>query len=138
MNVITGKFHVCINTCNFAKSVAFYQALGFTDEGQVGIQTDTSRMQYLIHHQSGAIVEISQDLEPSAKTVSIRERKDIPGLNHFGFQVSDLSTIRNLLLNLGAPIIEGASTELYDYLFARGPDNELIGFAQFKQSQIQD
>ena len=136
MNVITGNFHVCINTCNFAKSVAFYQALGFTDEGQVGIETDNRRMQYLIHHQSGAIVEIIQYLEPSTQTVSIRERKDIPGLNHFGFHVSDLSTIRNLLLNLEAPITEESSTELYDYLFARGPDNELIGFAQFKQSPL--
>ncbi len=38
------------------------------------------------------------------------------------------------LKNFGAEIIEDDSRGTYDFIFAKGPDGELIGFAEFKKS----
>lgn len=35
--------------------------------------------------------------------------------------------------NIGAEIVEDDSRGMYDFIFAKGPDGELIGFAEFKQ-----
>jgi catechol 2,3-dioxygenase-like lactoylglutathione lyase family enzyme len=59
-------------------------------------------------------------------------RKDIVGVNHFGFPVRDLEATRKQLKKLGAEIVEDDLRGAYDFIFAKGPDGELIGFAAFK------
>ena len=55
---MSSGFHVCINTTDFERSINFYKALGFTDKDQIGIERDRVKMQYLLHRESGSLVEI--------------------------------------------------------------------------------
>ena len=135
MDFISDTFHVCINTHNFERSFAFYQALGFTGEGQLNVETDTIKMHYLKHPGTGALVEIIRYKGKDASTAPppVLLRKERKGLNHFGFFVEDITPIRETLIAHGASIIEEASREAYEFIFAAGPDNELIGFACMKK-----
>lgn len=130
---ISGRgFHVCISTTDFERSMAFYQALGFSPEGQIGIERDTFRMQYLLHAESQALIEIICYFDRTEHPHTDLARKDIVGVNHFGFHVQDLDATRTQLKDLGAEIVEDGSRGDYDFIFAKGPDGELIGFAEFK------
>lgn len=126
---IKDSFHVCINVYDFDKSLAFYKALGFTDKDQLGVNTDKIRMQYLLHKSSGSLVELIQFNDGDKRIPELKDRKDVHGLNHFGFFVDDLDAMREKLVKQGVTIVEDASGTDYDFLFAVGPDNELIGFA---------
>jgi catechol 2,3-dioxygenase-like lactoylglutathione lyase family enzyme len=128
-------FHVCIGTSNFERSIDFYRALGFRAEGQIAIERESMRMQYLQHPACNAIVEIichHDRLHDDRPTVA---RKDILGLNHFGFHVNDIDRVRDALIHLGAPIIEDSSRGVYDFIFAQGPDGELVSFVEFKNNE---
>ena len=55
---------------------------------------------------------------------------DAVGLNHFGFHVEDLKKTLAVLERQGVEIAEQGSRGKYSFVFVRGPDNELIGFAE--------
>ena len=132
--ILGNGFHVCISTSNFERSINFYQALGFSSEGQIGVERENFRMQYLIHPENKALIEVICHFDRKDISQTSLERKDIVGMNHFGFHVSDLKKTRTQLKKLGAEIVEDDSRGMYDFIFAKGPDGELIGFAEFKQS----
>ena len=133
MPIMSSGFHVCINTANFERSMTFYKALGFTDKGQIGIERDTVKMQYLLHKESGSLVEIIHHSDSRHTLYRRPERKDVIGLNHIGFHVRNIDAIRKRLQTIGATIVEDSTRGIYDYIFAEGPDGELIGFAEFKE-----
>jgi catechol 2,3-dioxygenase-like lactoylglutathione lyase family enzyme len=133
MPILSNGFHVCINAADFERSIIFYKTLGFTDKDQMGIERDTIKMQYLFHRESGSLVEIIHHSDNSYKHQKRRERKEVIGLNHIGFHVRDIDDLRKRLLNLGAKIVEDSTRGVYDYIFAEGPDGELISFAEFKE-----
>ncbi|MEB3322338.1 MAG: VOC family protein [Synechococcaceae cyanobacterium] len=128
-------FHVCISTSNFERSIGFYRALGFSAEGQIAIERESMRMQYLHYPACNAVVEIICHQDRVQHDRPALARKDILGLNHFGFHVNDIGRVREALILLGAPIIEDSSRGVYDFIFAQGPDGELVSFAEFKNSQ---
>jgi len=130
----SGGFHVCISTTDFERSMRFYEALGFSSKGQIGIERETFKMQYLLHSECHALIEIICYYNREEIPQALLARKDIIGVNHFGFHVNDLETTRKQLKKLGAEIVEDDSRGAYDFIFAKGPDGELIGFAEFKES----
>lgn len=132
--ILSSGFHVCISTSDFERSINFYQALGFSSEGQIGVEREKFRMQYLIHSENKALIEIICHFDRKDIPQTSFERKDIVGVNHFGFHVSDLKKTRMQLKKLGAEIVEDDSRGAYDFIFVKGPDGELIGFAEFKES----
>jgi catechol 2,3-dioxygenase-like lactoylglutathione lyase family enzyme len=136
MPIMSSGFHVCINTADFERSVTFYKALGFTDEDQIGIERDTVRMQYLLHQESGSLVEVIYHSDSRHIPPKRLERKELIGLNHIGFHVTDIRALRERLQKLGARIVEDSSRGVYDYIFAEGPDGELIGFAEFREKPV--
>ena len=131
-------FHVCIAASDFERSLHFYEALGFTSANQLQVQREGFKMQYLSHEACNATLEI---IFHSDRTLVERlglPRRDILGLNHFGFHVNELDRVRDALKSLGAPIVEDSSRGSYDFIFAKGPDDELISFAKFNEgSDIQ-
>jgi len=133
MPIMKSGFHACINTVDFERSVTFYKALGFTDEDQIGIERDTVRMQYLLHRESGSLIEIIFHSDSRHIPPKRLERKEVVGLNHIGFHVTDIRRLREQLQKLGANIVEDSTRGAYDYTFAEGPDGELIGFAEFRE-----
>ena len=133
MPIMSSGFHVCVNTADFVSSMTFYKALGFTDKDQIGIERDTVKMQYLLHRESGSLVEIIHHSDSCHRPRKRLERKEVIGLNHIGFHVRDIDELRKRLLNLEAKIVEDSTRGAYDYIFAEGPDGELIGFAEFKE-----
>lgn len=132
--ILGNGFHVCISTSNFERSINFYQTLGFSSKGQIGVKREKFSMQYLIHPENKALIEVICHFDRKDIPKTALERKDIVGVNHFGFHVSDLKKTRMQLKKLGAEIVEDDSRGMYDFIFAKGPDGELIGFAEFKQS----
>jgi catechol 2,3-dioxygenase-like lactoylglutathione lyase family enzyme len=128
-------FHVCISTSDVDRAMRFYTALGFSAENQVAFESKSIQMQYLLHPACNAIVEIICHHDRSQHDQSKMARKDIIGLNHFGFHVRDLGRVRDALKLLGAPIIEDSSRGAYDFIFAEGPDGELVSFAEFKSTR---
>lgn len=128
-------FHVCISTSDFERSIAFYTALGFSAEDQIAIASESIQMQYLHHPACNAFVEIICHHDRVQHDQPAVARKDILGLNHLGFHVTDIGRVREALILLGAPIIEDSSRGVYDFIFAQGPDGELVSFAEFKHSK---
>ena len=133
MPIMSSGFHVCVSTVDFERSVAFYKALGFTDEDQIGIERDTVRMQYLLHRESGSLVEVIYHSDSHHIPPKKLERKEVIGLNHIGFHVTCIRAVRERLQELGARIVEDSTRGVYDYIFAEGPDGELIGFVEFRK-----
>jgi catechol 2,3-dioxygenase-like lactoylglutathione lyase family enzyme len=132
-------FHVCISTSDFERSVNFYIALGFNASNQIGIERESFRMQYLFHPGCNATVEIIFHSDRTPSDRPDMARKDVLGINHFGFHVHDIGRVREALERLGAPIIEDSSRGKYDFIFAKGPDGELISFAEFNRKlDVQD
>jgi catechol 2,3-dioxygenase-like lactoylglutathione lyase family enzyme len=125
-------FHVCISTSDFERSIGFYTALGFSAENQLAIERETIKMQYLYHPQCNALVEIICHHDRSPCHRPRIARKDVVGLNHFGFHVNDIGRVREALNRLGALVVEDSSRGEYDFIFAQGPDGELMSFAEFK------
>ena len=136
MSILSSGFHVCINTENFERSIAFYKALGFTDRDQIGIEKDTIKMQYLSHKESKSLIEIIYHTDSNHFPHNRLDRKEIIGLNHLGFHVSNIHDIRKQLQKLEAVIMEDSTRGAYDYIFAEGPDGELIGFAEFREKPV--
>jgi catechol 2,3-dioxygenase-like lactoylglutathione lyase family enzyme len=132
-------FHVCIATSDFERSLNFYKALGFTAANQMQVQREGFKMQYLFHEACNATLEIMFHSDRTHVDKLDIARKDILGLNHFGFHVNELDGVRDALKSLGAPIIEDSSRGSYDFIFAKGPDDELISFAKFNEEcPVQD
>jgi catechol 2,3-dioxygenase-like lactoylglutathione lyase family enzyme len=126
----TGGFHICVVAQDFRRSIAFYEALGFSAEGQETLDDHPElQMQYL-QHPSGGLVEIITYRKPRHGRPPARERHELGGLNHFGFHVKDLRKTRALLEKQEVEIVEEGKRGKYSFLFVRGPDNELIGFAE--------
>ncbi len=126
----TGGFHVCVVAQDFERSIAFYEGLGFSAEGQEALRDHPElQMQYL-RHPSGGLVEIISYRKPQHDPPPAQQRHEIGGLNHFGFHVADLNKTLAVLEGQGVEIAEQGSRGKYRFVFVRGPDNELIGFAE--------
>jgi catechol 2,3-dioxygenase-like lactoylglutathione lyase family enzyme len=125
----TGGFHVCVVAQDFQRSIAFYEALGFSAAGQESLDDHPElRMQYL-RHPCGGLVEVITYRNAQYDKPPARQRHEVGGLNHFGFHVTDLKKTVALLKKQGVEIVEEGSRGRYSFVFVRGLDNELIGFA---------
>ena len=82
------------------------------------------------HRESGALVEIIHHSDSCHRPRKRLERKEVIGLNHIGFHVRDINELRKRLLSHDAKIVEDSTRGAYNYIFAEGPDGELIGFAE--------
>lgn len=130
----TGGFHVCVVAQDFERSIAFYEALGFSAAEQESLNDHPElRMQYL-RHPCGALVEIITYRNSRHDRPPARQRHELGGLNHFGFHVADLKRTLAALEKEGVEIVEKGSRGKYSFVFVRGPDNELIGFAEIETS----
>jgi hypothetical protein len=54
--ILSRGFHGCVSISDFERSMKFYEALGFSAEGQMGIEREHFRMQYLFHSECQALI----------------------------------------------------------------------------------
>ncbi len=133
MSDSTDGFHVCIVASDFESSIAFYEALGFSTEGQLSLKDHPElQMQYL-SHPCGGLVEVITYRDPKHDAPPAVQRDMQGGLNHIGFHVPDLQKVKETLQREEVEIIEEGSRGQYSFIFARGPDNEIIGFAHIEE-----
>lgn len=124
-------FHVCIQVSDIQRSSAFYQRLGFSLLTDLQHEDGDVAWHYLRHPDSGTLLELLQ-FKPVAEThPPTVDRRSLRGLNHIGFHVEDLDGLKSELESMRVEIVEQGSRAGYRYLFGRGPDGELIGFAEF-------
>jgi catechol 2,3-dioxygenase-like lactoylglutathione lyase family enzyme len=123
-------FHVCIQVSDLERSSASYRKLGFSpapaqrhDDGDVA-------WQYLRYPGSDTLLELLQFKTGEEAALPTAERRSLRGLNHIGFHVESLETLRDELALSRVDIVEQGARAGYRFLFTRGPDGELIGFAE--------
>jgi catechol 2,3-dioxygenase-like lactoylglutathione lyase family enzyme len=121
-------FHVCIQVSDLERSSAFYRKLGFSPapaqrHGDVA-------WQYLCYPGSDTLLELLQFKTGGEAALPTAERRSLRGLNHIGFHVESLETLRDELALSRVDIVEQGARAGYRFLFTRGPDGDLIGFAE--------
>jgi len=124
-------FHVCIQVSDLERSSAFYRKLGFSPAPAQRHDDGGVAWQYLRYPGSDTLLELLQFKTGGEAALLTAERRSLRGLNHIGFHVESLEALRDELALSGVDIVEQGTRVGYRYLFARGPDGELIGFAEF-------
>jgi catechol 2,3-dioxygenase-like lactoylglutathione lyase family enzyme len=124
-------FHVCIQVSDLERSTSFYRKLGFSPVAAQRYDDGDMAWQYLRYPGSGTLLELLQFKTGVEAALPTAERRSLRGLNHIGFHVESLEALRNELESSRVEIVEQGARAAYRYLFARGPDGELIGFAEF-------
>jgi len=124
-------FHVCIQVSDMDRSRSFYQELGFSPLADRRHEDGQVIWQYLRHPDSGTLLELLHFKTVAETAQPLGDRRSLRGLNHIGFHVEDLDRLRGKLEWLGAHIVEQGARSGYRFLFGRGPDGELLGFAEF-------
>jgi catechol 2,3-dioxygenase-like lactoylglutathione lyase family enzyme len=124
-------FHVCIQVSDLERSTSFYRKLGFSPVAAQRHEDGDVAWQYLRYPGSDTLLELLQFKTGVEAALPTAERRSLRGLNHIGFHVESLEALRNELESSRVEIVEQGARAAYRYLFARGPDGELIGFAQF-------
>ena len=127
-------FHVCIQVSDLDRSSAFYRKLGFSPVAARRHDDGDVVWQYLRYPGSSTLLELLQFKTTGEVRQPTAERRSLRGLNHIGFHVESLETLRDELTLSGVEIVDQGARAGYRYLFARGPDGELIGFAEFERS----
>lgn len=113
------------------RSQSFYEHFGFAPvPGRHHEDADVT-WRYFRLPGSDTLLELLHYKGPRPETSPSDHRHILSGLNHIGFHVRDLEAIRERLDALGAPVVETGERHGYRFLFARGPDGEPIGFAEF-------
>ena len=125
------KFHVCVQVSDIHRSQRFYQQLGFTPVADLQHEDSNVIWHYLSYPNTDVLLELLQYKGAKEEKIFSGQRQSLRGLNHIGFHVEDLDTMRTKLESLGIEIAEDGTRPGYRYLFARGPDGEYLGFAQF-------
>ena len=125
------KFHICIQVSDIQLSQRFYEQLGFTSVADMQHEESSVVWHYLSHPNTDVLLELLQFKETSEERINPQQRKNLRGLNHIGFHVDDLDLMRTKLKSLDIEIVENGARSGYRYLFARGPDGEYLGFAEF-------
>jgi catechol 2,3-dioxygenase-like lactoylglutathione lyase family enzyme len=125
-------FHVCIQVSDLDRSSAFYRKLGFSPVAAQRHDDGDVVWQYLRYPGSSTLLELLQFKTGGEAALPTVERRSLRGLNHIGFHVESLEALRSELESSGVDIVEQGARAGYRYLFARGPDGELIGFAEFE------
>ena len=126
------KFHICIQVSDIQLSQRFYEQLGFTSIADQQHEDSNVVWHYLSHPNTDLLLELLQFKGSSEEQINPEQRKNLRGLNHIGFHVDDLDLMRIKIKSLGIEIAEEDSRPGYRYLFARGPDGEYVGFAEFE------
>jgi catechol 2,3-dioxygenase-like lactoylglutathione lyase family enzyme len=125
-------FHVCIHVSDIDRSSSFYRKLGFSPLAAQRHDDGDVVWQYLRYPGSSTLLELLQFKTGGEAALPKVERRSLRGLNHIGFHVESLEILRNELESSHVDIVEQGARGGYRYLFARGPDGELIGFAEFE------
>ena len=123
-------FHVCIQVSDIERSGTFYQRLGFSLLTELQHEDADVAWRYLRHPNSGTLLELLHFKTAGATRLPTVKRRSLRGLNHIGFHVEDLDELKSVLESMRVEIVEQGARARYRYLFARGPDGELIGFAE--------
>lgn len=125
------KFHICVQVSDIQLSQRFYEQLGFIPVADLQHEDSNVVWHYLSHPNTDVLLELLQFKGVSREQINPEQRQNLRGLNHIGFHVDDLDLIRTKLKSLDIEIAEDDARPGYQYLFARGPDGEYLGFAEF-------
>ncbi len=119
---VTGYQHVGIPTNDMEKTIAFYQALGFT------FRYETENNGRVVFFSCGDI--LIETYEKNGQATGKRG-----AIDHIALAVSDLDKTLEEVQKTGYPVVEGPQFLPYwengvRYICVQGPNNEIVEFLQ--------
>ena len=123
--------HVGIRIGDRARSVAFYETLGFELERDAGFAEGHP---LVLRHASGVVLNL---LGPASEDTSRNILMDVPekfaGITHCALTVSSLSEARESLEAAGIEITGSFSIEGMSAIFVRDPDRTVIELDAYEE-----
>jgi lactoylglutathione lyase len=128
MKEISGINHVGIRVADLDRSISFYGKLGFEVVGPIGIESISN-----MAHPSGICINFIPNADSGITNNILLDSVDRPsGYTHVAFDVNDIVSAEEKILELGIPITEGPVTLPGGDImfFIRDPDSNVIEFYQ--------
>ena len=126
---ITGLAHIGIRVHDLARSVAFYELLGFTKTvGPIGPEPVA-----ILDHPSGVEINLVLNApDPAAPNILMDGPDKYPGITHIALLVPDLEAARTTLEAAGISLSGGPVqfTPTQRGFFVRDPDGNVIELHQ--------
>ena len=127
--------HVGIRIRDRARSVAFYEQLGFSLVRDAGYDDGHP---LILQHASGVVLNLlgpSSDASPRNVLMDVAEKH--AGITHFALTVRSLSAARASLEAAGIEITGSFSIEGMSAIFVRDPDRTVIEFDSYSEGEVE-
>ena len=121
-SIATGIQHIGIPTNDIAKTVAFYEKLGFVNAHQ----KDNNGEQVVFLRLGDLVIETYQNFKAVGASGAI---------DHIAINVTDIEEARRIADSLGLQVIEAGQLPFWSngvkYFTVLGPNNEKVEFNQY-------
>ena len=133
---IEGFNHVGIRVADKARSIAFYQTLGFELVSDVGFEQGHP---VIMRHESGVVVNLLGPANASPDTnVLMDVPEKHPGITHMALTVSSLARAREFVTGEGIAITGSFSFGDMSAIFIRDPDRNVIEIDAYGEGDADD
>ena len=116
--------HVGIRVSDKARSVAFYEILGFESLGDMGFEQGHP---IIMRHPSGVVLNLlGPSNSPDQANILMDVEVKYPGITHVSFKVESLAETKRFLAERGIPLTGQFSFKDLHAVFIRDPDRNVI------------
>ena len=121
---ITGLNHVGIRIGDKARSLSFYESLGFAFKTDAGFEDGHP---IIMQHPSGIVLNLLGPANmPDGHNVLMDSDDKYAGVTHFALTVASLADARQLMDKLGVAITGSFSFQGMSAIFIRDPDRNVL------------
>ncbi len=127
--------HVGIRVSDKARSIAFYEGLGFETLSDTGFELGHP---IILQHPSGVVLNL---LGPSNtendKNILMDVEEKYPGLTHVSYKVASMDAAKDFLRERGIPLTGEFSFKGMHAIFIRDPDRNVIELDAYEGAEPQ-
>jgi catechol 2,3-dioxygenase-like lactoylglutathione lyase family enzyme len=128
--------HVGIRIGNKARSVSFYESLGFQFETDAGFGQGHP---IIMKHPSGVVLNLLGPANmPDSYNILMDSEDKYSGITHVALTVSSLESAKKLMNDKGIPITGSFSFGGMSAIFIRDPDRNVIELDAYEARSVND
>lgn len=128
--------HIGIRVSNKDNSVAFYQLLGFSFEGDVGFEQGHP---IIMRHSSGVVLNLLGPADQKAgHNILMDAAEKYSGITHFALTVKDLDEAKAFVEKNNIAITGSFSFKGMSAIFIRDPDRNVIEIDAYDKNPVSD